>query len=115
MSFKLSNVRDEESQRIFEKNLSSQSIEIITSTATSNPSIPTTQVYADTVDYTITLPNGEPGKIKCFSMVSSAERTVTIAFNQPYSGSPRTVNTSSPGDFILFYATPYGWHYNFYD
>jgi hypothetical protein len=116
MSFKVSSIRFEESRRVVEDELSSNTIERITASATSDPYIPMTQVSADTVSYTITLPNAEPGTKKIFTLISQGETTVTIEYNDPYNvENTDTFTFSRVGDLIIFYATVAGWHRTYYD
>jgi hypothetical protein len=116
MSFKLSNIRFEESRRVVENELSSNSIERITAAATSDPYIPMTQVYADTVSYTIILPNAEPGTKKIFTLVSQGETDVTIEYTDAYNIEDiDSATLNNVGDLVVFYATVEGWHTSYYD
>jgi hypothetical protein len=110
MSFKVSNVRFEESRRVVDEVLSSKAIELITSAATSNPYIATTQITALSSSYSITLPNAEPGTIKIMTLVDSGETNVTINYNEGYDGNADTVNLGREGDLVIFYASIRGWH-----
>jgi hypothetical protein len=116
MSFKVSNIHFEESRRVVEDELSSNSIERITSASTCDPYVPITQVYADSVSYTITLPNAEAGTEKVITLVSQGETSVTISYNNAYDNNNLdSVTMSSVGDLIVFFATLQGWHYRYYD
>ena len=110
MSFKLSNVRFEESRRVVDEELSSKLIETITATATSDPYIATTQIFSNSTSYTITLPNAEAGTIKVMTFMSSAETSVTINYNNGFSGDSRSVTFGYVGELVIFYASANGWH-----
>jgi hypothetical protein len=110
MSFKLSNVRFEESRRVVEDELSSKAIELITAAATSNPYIATTQITALSSSYSITLPNAEPGTIKIMTIVDVGETNVTINYNNGFSGNSQTLSFGYVGELVIFYASIRGWH-----
>lgn len=110
MSFKVSNVRFEESRRVVDEVLSSKAIEQITAAATSNAYIPTTQITANITSYTITLPNAEPGTIKVMTLVSVGEANVTVNFNNGYNGDSDSETLGTVGDLVIFYANTRGWH-----
>ena len=108
MSFKMSNVVHEESRRVVDEIISKQGIETISATATLDPYIATTQLVSST-NYTVTLPNAEPGTIKVITLIEVGEATVTIAYMNGW-GNASTVNMSYEGELGIFYATSKGWH-----
>ena len=110
MSFKVSNIRFEESRRVVDEKLSSQAIEQITAAATSNAYIATTQISAPTTSYSITLPNAEPGTIKIMTLVSGGETNVTVNYNEGYDGNSDSRIFAREGDLVIFYASIRGWH-----
>lgn len=110
MSFKVSNIRFEESRRVVEDELSSRLIEQITAAATSDPYIPTTQVSADSTSFAITLPDAEPGTIKIITLVSQGEANVTVNYNNGYNGDSDSVTIYYVGELVIFYASSRGWH-----
>jgi hypothetical protein len=110
MSFKVSNVRFEESRRVVDEVLSSKSIERITAAATSNAYIATTQLTALSSSYAVTLPNAEPGTIKIMTLVDAGETSVTVNYNEGYDGNADSVNFGREGDLVIFYASIRGWH-----
>ena len=108
MSFKLSNVRFEESRRVVDEKIL---IEKITAASTSNPYIPTTQITANpSSSYSVTLPNAEPGTIKVMTFATSSETNVTINYNSGFSGNQTTSTFGYDGELIIFYASVNGWH-----
>jgi hypothetical protein len=108
MSFKLSKISIEETRREIRQTIGT--IEVVTGTATLDPYIPITQVIANTVSYTVTLPNAEPGTRKVIVFVSQGETNVTVEYNDPYNiEDTDTQELSNVGDVLVFYATPQGW------
>ena len=110
MSFKVSNVRFEESRRVVDEVLSSKAIEQITAAATSDPYIATTQITALSSSYAVTLPNAEPGTIKIMTFVDAGETNVTINYNNGYNGNSDSQTLGTVGDLVIFYASIRGWH-----
>jgi len=110
MSFKVSNVRFEESRRVVDEVLSSKAIERITAAATSDPYIATTQLTALSSSYAVTLPNAEPGTIKIMTLVDAGETNVTINYNNGFSGNSQTLSFGYVGELVIFYASINGWH-----
>jgi hypothetical protein len=113
MSFKVSNVRFEESRRVFDEESSSKLVEEIRAAATSDPYKATTKIFANT-SYSITLPNARPGTIKVMTLVADGETNVIVNYNNGYSGNATSVTFSYLGDLVIFYASARGWHMNNY-
>ena len=109
MSFKVSNIRFEESRRVVDEELSSKAIETISAATTSDPYIATTQIFS-TSTYTITLPNAEPGTIKVMTFMTSDETSVTVNYNNGFSGNSSSVTFGYVGELVIFYASANGWH-----
>ena len=109
MSFKVSNIRFEESRRVVDEELSSKLIEEIRAAATSDPYMATTQIFANT-SYSITLPDAEPGTIKIMTCVTAGETNVIVNYNDGFSGDTTSVTFSYVGELVIFYASARGWH-----
>lgn len=110
MTFKLNNTRNEDSRRIAEDEIASSSIEVITTAATLNPYVPTTQLIANSSSYSLTLPNAEPGTIKIITIISNAETYVTVNYKGGYDNDDRSNTFSRVGDLVIYYASTNGWH-----
>ncbi len=108
MSFKMSNVGYEESRRVVDEIISKQDIETISTTATSNAYIATTHLLCSE-NYTVTLPNAEPGTIKVMTLTEVGEASVTISYVNGW-GNPSTINMAYEGELVIFYASSKGWH-----
>jgi hypothetical protein len=108
MSFKVSNVVSEESRRVVDETISSDSIERMSGAGAVDPYVATTQLTCNT-SYTVTLANAEPGTIKIITLVSVGEATATISYVNGW-GDPNTYNMGYEGELIIFYATSKGWH-----
>jgi hypothetical protein len=108
MSFKVSNVVNEESKRLVEESTSSNLIEQISSTATSDPYVATTHLTCNS-NFTVTLPNATPGTIKIMTLIAVTGATVLITYTSGW-GDNDTYNMSYEGELIIFYATSKGWH-----
>lgn len=108
MSFKVSNVVNEESKRVVEESSSSNLIERISSTATSDPYVDTTHLTCNS-NFTVTLPNATPGTIKIMTLIAVTGATVSITYINGW-GENNTFSMSYEGELIIFYATSKGWH-----
>jgi len=109
MSFKVSNVRFEESRRVFDEESSSKLVEEIRAAATSDPYKATTKIFANT-SYSITLPNARPGTIKVMTLVADGETNVVVNYNNGFSGNSSSVTFGYLGELVIFYASARGWH-----
>jgi len=107
MSFKVSNINYEESRRVVDESISQKRVERITTTATLDPYVATSELEIGT--YTVTLPIAEPGTVKIVTLLESGEATVTVSYTDGW-GNPNTYNMSYRGELIIFYATVLGWH-----
>ena len=104
MSFKLSNI-------ILDKiNKSTVNlVEVVSETATLDPSIPTTKIIA-TSSFNVYLPNGRIGQQKIITSVGNSN--VTIHFNSGYRDSgTNSITFYDSGDMIILWASINGWHY----
>jgi hypothetical protein len=105
MSFKISNI-------ILDKiNVSTEDlVEVISATATLDPSKPTTKLIA-TSNYDVYLPNGKIGQQKIITTVGG-NSSVTVHFNSGYRDSgTNTITLTDEGDMVVFWASIKGWHY----
>jgi len=108
MSFKLSNIILDEIHKT-----TSDQVEVVSGTATLNPSIPTTKLTA-TSSYSVYLPNGKIGQQKIITTVGG-NGNVTINFNYGLrNGGPETLTLYDLGDLVIFWATINGWVYESY-
>lgn len=108
MSFKVSNVVNEESKRVVDESSSSNLIEQISATATSDPYVDTTHLTCNS-NFTVTLPNATPGTIKIITLIAVGEGTVTVTYTNGW-GDNNTYSMSFEGELVIFYATSKGWH-----
>ena len=105
MSFKISNTILDKIQ-ISTKDL----VEVISATATLDPSKPTTKVIA-TSSFDVYLPNGKIGQQKIITTVGG-NGNITVHFNSGYRNSGEdTITLYDEGDMIIFWASIKGWHY----
>lgn len=107
MSFKVSNINYEESRRVVDESISQKLVERITTTATLDPYVATSELEIGT--YTVTLPNAEPGTIKIVTLLQGGEDNITVSYTNGW-GEPNFYSMSHRGELIIFYATVVGWH-----
>jgi len=108
MSFKVSNIILDEIQKT-----TSNQVEVVSGTATLDPSIPTTKLNA-TSSYIVYLPNGKIGQQKIITTVGG-NGNVTINFNSGYRNTgPQTLTLYDEGDMGIFWASVKGWHHQSY-
>lgn len=104
MSFKVSNILLDKINKSIVK-----SVEVVSGSATLNPSIPTTKLIA-TSSFDVYLSNGEIGQQKIITTVGNGNVTIHFNFGDR-DGAATTITLRDDGDMIIFWASVNGWYY----